>query len=113
MIDDDNAHELAKYIACDKTSEKCMYNKCTKCQGNLVPITRMNPEQQVFWYEWTNKKESRVKKVNDVEEIKQVTVSNKVKVYGTTKELETRFQRDMKDFKVHIFNIKHQNAAYK
>lgn len=42
-----------------------------------------------------------------------MAVSNKVKISATAKELEEAFQKDMKDFKVHIFNIKQQYAAYK
>lgn len=91
-----------------------MYNKCSKCLNKIVPMSTnsIDMETKVTWKEWKIVKEKKEKIINGEKFLKTSKKSAKTEVIGTVKELKENFQRDMKHFKQHIFNIKTQNKAF-
>lgn len=113
VIEEKNPHELTNLIVCDKSSAACMYGQCNECNKKIIPVSVDNPTESASWYEWQTVNQTKTKNIAGIQQVKEVKVSARVKIDGTIGELVDKFQTDMKSFKVHIFNVKKQNEAYK
>lgn len=113
VIEESNPHKLTEVIACDKSSANCMYGKCIHCKDKMVPVNIEKPNERVSWHEWQIINQLKTKNIGGSVNVREVKVSAKVKIDDFVEILESKFQKDMKKFKMHIFNIKKQNEAYK
>lgn len=116
LLSDDNPHSLCEFIACNKNSAKCMYNNCVSCKNKILPFsdTMIDAEEKISYEKWTIVKET-VEKTDAAGKkiIKENKKSKKIIVTDTISRLKESFQKDMKDFKRHLFNIKNQNREFK
>lgn len=81
--------------------------------NKAIPIADFDTSTSVKWEKWVIKKVMKEKKTAEGTTQTPVQVTAKVEVDGTTGELVEDFQKEMKLFKKHVFNIKTQNNAYK
>ncbi|KAF8791287.1 hypothetical protein HNY73_006175 [Argiope bruennichi] len=116
LLSDNNPHALCELITCNKNSVKCMYNNCVSCKNKILPFsdTMINAEEKILYEKGTIVKET-VEKTDAAGKkiIKENKKSKKIIVTDTISRLKESFQKDMKDFKRHLFNIKNQNREFK
>lgn len=115
IIDTSNLTELVTQICCNIESKQCMYNTCQDCTSKSVALDQRSisiNDDSVSWFEWGLKNHDYVKKLKDGEKKAMTTrkVIKDVKT-GTTKELIKKFNKELKAFKTHFFNIGHQHKA--
>ena len=109
LLTSDNLEDLTEDITCDTGKKACMYNTCEKCKDATIGIPDHEALEEVTWTQWKTVKEKR--KIKNKEQ--DVTMTQKVDVVGTTEELISTFNTQLKDFKVHQFNISHQFKHYR
>lgn len=115
IIDTSNLTELVTQICCNIESKQCMYNTCQDCTSKSVALDQRSisiNDDSVSWFEWGLKNHDYVKKLKDGEK-KAMTKRKVIKDVktGTTKELIEKFNKELKAFKTHFFNIGHQHKA--
>lgn len=117
LVQTSDPHVLCEEISCDKGELKCMYGMCNVCKDLSVHISpnidSRELEIQTQWKKWDIITEQREKIEKNEKKLFSVKVTAKVQVVGTKQQLITEFNEDLKKFKIHIFNIKKQNEAYK
>lgn len=109
LLNNTDTHQIASEIVCNRRSYACMNNICKQCKDRQYPIaTAYDKNMKIQWKEWKNVTEQRAKnnKIFSVKIVKKMTVEESLK------NLLATFNRDLINFKRHIFNIKVQNAAY-
>lgn len=114
IIDCADPEKLAKDTVCKSTSKFCMYDECKNCITKIVPIQRVLDNNMIVeWPEWVRKKEQIVKKLDEQETVKTITKVVKETKKNKIGELVNVFQKDIRVFKKHIFNIHQQYNAYR
>lgn len=114
LVKSENPHELYLDMTCDKNSVLCMYGKCVKCKTKTIPVAVVtDEEEEVTWQKWDNIVIMKEKTKNGDKVQYNVKVASKINVTKPVKTLIEEVQQDLKMFKIHAFNIKNQNNAYK
>lgn len=103
--------EVVKDTVCDYNSKECMHGECQSCNIMSVNYSSLiNQEHEnVTWLEWVFKR-TEYTKHGQIKTSKRVI---KEEQYGVIKDLMVKFDKELKEFKVHIYNIKHQYKCYK
>lgn len=106
--------DLLMEISCNVESKQCMYNTCPSCMSKSVSVTHGDDinNNDITWLEWILKKHEYVKILKSGERkpmtTKKVTKDDKT---GTVGELIQEFNKELRAFKTHYFNIGHQHKA--
>ncbi|XP_064601012.1 uncharacterized protein LOC135467176 [Liolophura sinensis] len=101
--------QMADNMACDRNQKACMYGECASCVSAQVPVAENYDElQQVEYWQWVSKKTERVLKSS---EVKEQRVTSKDKISERLVDVVNLFQKQMKQFQRHLFNIRHQFAS--
>ena len=95
-----------------------MYRECKECQNRKVPMNSwnelsINDETLTCWWEWNTTTVSRTSMNSRREETRNVKRTVKIQKEGTIIDLINSFQKQIKVFCRHIFNIRQQFLAYK
>ena len=99
--------DLVERSVCDTKNEQCMYGDCTECKDTTIE-TEYNPKEQITWWKWTSKKESRQVK----NESKNIVVTVKEKQNGTIGELVDQYKEAFVVFKKHTYILENQHSHY-
>lgn len=101
---------LLESIVCNVNQMECMYGTCQECrEKKAINNDTLDVTEEVFWWEWVRKteeitKDSKTRKISkNVKEMQQAKLSD----------LVDKFQRELKDFKKHVFNVRIQHKAYR
>ena len=105
MINSKDPNILMKSITCDTHDKYCMYRECKKCEKLQLEAENIT-EEQVNWFEWTNK---RIEKGGPSPKI--ITMNVKEKKQGSKEILAEELNKDLQRACRHIFNINHQYQA--
>ncbi|PZC77517.1 hypothetical protein B5X24_HaOG203230 [Helicoverpa armigera] len=103
-----NIGDLLKNVACDTKSFRCMYNKCNECKSS-VQYSGNNLEDEILWYQWVRVDHKYIK--SGQEHVTKKTV--KQQMNGTVSELILEFEKQLKNFKIHVFNWCEQYRQYR
>ncbi|KAL0821918.1 hypothetical protein ABMA28_005315 [Loxostege sticticalis] len=103
--------DMLEEIVCDKKSKECMYSECNICKTATVTynFTQRGRNDNVTWFEWTTK-EVEYQKNNETKKTKKIVIESK------TEKLEillSHFEKELKKFKEHYFNVWHQYNIYR
>lgn len=115
LIETTDLEEMAEATCCDPNNQACMYNECGACKNADYPIKNvMDLQQTVFQTQWTTETVLREKKNKEGEKEKvshKMTVKKRMET--TLQDLVELFQRQLTNFKRHLFNIKQQFRFYR
>lgn len=104
-------NDLVKSLVCNSNSQQCMYGQCTICKVKRITydLTTITLDETVTWLNWSIK-DVEYKKNNLIKKCKRNVKEIKT---GTLQDLMMLFERDLQDFKIHLYNISHQYKMYK
>ncbi|CAG9790444.1 unnamed protein product [Diatraea saccharalis] len=103
--------DILQEIVCDIKSKECMYSECNICKMATVTynFTERKRNDNVTWFEWTTKNVGYQKN-------KETKMTKKVVIESKTEKLEillSNFEKELKKFKEHYFNIWYQYNIYR
>lgn len=97
-------------LVCDQTFKQCMYAECSACADNFTEVDdKIEIDKTVKWFAWTLKDHVYNEKGNAKTSKRMV----KMEKIGNIKELLDLFHAELKIFKRHVFNVRHQYQQYK
>lgn len=104
-------------ITCNITSFDCMHSKCSECVNSTMEFNVDDDKrmEQVKWWWWQSEKHSYTKKDKNSGQNKDILsrkMTKKVKT-ATLIELIEIFNKELKLFKKHYFNMKTQQNQYR
>jgi hypothetical protein len=102
----DSIEQRVQEVACYVNGMKCMYGQCTSCKDREINMSISDKNIETTWYAWTTAQEGR--EIKGLK--KRVDVTRKVRESGSVYELSTSFQKELRRFKMHHFNIHHQHT---
>lgn len=111
-IETNDLKSLVADTVCDMKSIDCMYGKCNNCLDIDVPTTVPNISDLTTWWMWQKKREKKNKIIQGESKEIIVQTTSKEKIEGPISLLIEDFQKDIKRYKKHIFNISQQFVAY-
>lgn len=106
--------DIITRIACDINSYDCMHGKCSDCM-NIDLFMDSKNDEKVKWWQWQSQKHTYIKKDKSSGEEKEMHTRKTTKtiVTGTVSELIALFNKEMKLFKKHYFNMITQQSQYR
>lgn len=107
--------DILSQITCDITSFDCMHNKCSHCVNKTTEFDVGNKkDEQATWWKWESAKHTYTKKDKNGGEGKEMQTRKTTKQTktGTLTELTETFNKEIKLFKKHYFNMKTQQNQY-
>lgn len=104
--------EIIKMLRCQENIYDCMYGLCTVCNAKSFSNGGLKTDNlpHTFYWQWVNKKESRIGKSNAVFNV-QIVV--KQKIFCSVDELIAEANKQLTPYLKHSFNIQHQNSTFK
>lgn len=104
-------NDLVKSLVCNLNTQQCMYGQCTICKVRRITydLTTITLDETVTWLNWSIK-DVEYKKNNLIKKCKRNVKEIKT---GTLQDLMMLFERDLQDFKIYLYNIRHQYKMYK
>ncbi|KAL0851024.1 hypothetical protein ABMA28_006916 [Loxostege sticticalis] len=106
--------DLVTEVSCNIDSKQCMYNTCSSCMSKSasVSLEENTNNINITWQEWGLKKHEYAKILKTGERkpmtTKKIVKDTKSKSIG---ELIQKFNKELKAFKTHYYNIGHQHKA--
>ena len=113
VIDSSDMATVVSGIVCSTDNQTCMYGLCNTCKSNEVQTKQHDENQEIKWQEWTTVKENRAIKRDKETKVKEITITKKVLICSTIKDLREKFQIDIMKYKKHQFNIRNQFKHYR
>lgn len=110
VFENNDINLIISSLVCDQTFKQCMYAECSVCAGNFIEVNeKIDINKTVKWYAWTLKDHVFNEKGNTKTSKRMV----KTEKTGSIKELLDLFHAELKAFKRHVFNVRHQYQQYK
>ncbi|XP_036929141.1 uncharacterized protein LOC119005523 isoform X2 [Acanthopagrus latus] len=114
LIRGTDLEKMAESICCDSNSKGCMYNECPDCKDRDFPVVSEGDLQAVvFFTQWTTETVLREKNKEAKKEKVSVKITAKKRTEATLQNLLELFQRQLTNFKRHLFNIQRQFTYYR
>ncbi|XP_048001800.1 uncharacterized protein LOC125238480 [Leguminivora glycinivorella] len=104
IIQTDNLCDVINASVCDNQSKNCMYNSCNACQNKTLTYNENKIKGVIKYSQWIRKEEvyekdgKKMKTIKNVKEELSDRIANFLKSY----------EKDLVQFKKHVFNIKVQ-----
>ena len=111
IIKETSTEEICRAACCDATMKECMYGECVKCKSNLIPHLKATNDDELFYFKWITKKESRISAKDGQPIVVQVTKKEKVSASSTI--LIETINKELPDFKKHAYRVYHQMMEMK
>lgn len=111
VVEDGDPNNILSLMVCNKNNHLCMKRSCDDCKSKaaIPALDCAIQNDTVKWNQWVNEVEERVKGDKPY----TVKVVKKSPIEGTVIELVEDFEKTMKQFAGHVFNMKTQFRAYK
>ncbi len=114
LLERTELESLAEETCCNPTFKPCMYAECKNCKLQDLKIqSGYDGQTQVSCVQWTTETVLREKKSGDSKEKLPVNITVKREMESSLEDLIETFQKQLKKFKRHLFNIKTQFNYYR
>lgn len=104
-----DTNAVLESLVCSVDSVSCMKGVCLECKNLCIDYDKSNQTDIVDLRQWIRKSEVVEKAEKKVKITKNVPVTEKL----TIEEVIYKFERELQNFKTHIYNIRHQYKAYR
>lgn len=107
----DKLNDFVESLVCDVKSQNCMYSKCAVCKRNCISydFSTTDIDANVSWLEW-----SAVDVIYKKDEVTKVCKRMTKQIKTTMlRNLIKKFEIDLQQYKIHLYNIGHQYKMYK
>ncbi|CAH0719504.1 unnamed protein product, partial [Brenthis ino] len=108
ILESNDINTILDKLVCDPDFKQCMYGECSVCKDNAVQV---NKEENLVinWFSWKVKEHEYDEKGERKKTKRMAKTENK----GTLKDLVDLFNKEMNKFKIHVYNMRHQQRQYK
>lgn len=113
VLQSSNLVDILKEVTCS-TSFQCFYSECLDCKNKIPTLnSTIDTSLPIQWQQWKIITHTYTKVTKGKCEEKQTKKYAKIIVKDTVDNLIKEFLKDLKQFKIHHYNVNHQYQSWK